>query len=124
MYYLAFPEDRPLNKILVYGVYFLETVQAILLLYNGIPIYNFRSLISTYELPEPDSTVLWTAVPLLGGIGMFSKMDIIQLSDSSYQQSCLHRPIVLCIQSYTAQWDTTTQWDTWLFLFAQPSNCL
>jgi hypothetical protein len=99
MYYLAFPEDRLLNKILVYGVYFLETVQAILLLYKGIAIYNVYNFILRYGLPEPDGIALWTAVPLLGGIGMFSKMDIIQLSDSLYQQSCLHRPIILRISA-------------------------
>ena len=63
-----------MNKVLVYGVYLVETAQTMILLYNGIPIYNFQS---TDLFPVlPDDINLWVALPLLGGIGMFTKIDI------------------------------------------------
>ncbi|KAF8240512.1 hypothetical protein L208DRAFT_1384270 [Tricholoma matsutake] len=70
LYYLAFPEDRPLNKVLVYSVFMMETVQTMLLLQIGIFVYDFPSI---HILPTiwPDDVTLWTAIPLLGGIVEF-----------------------------------------------------
>ena len=57
----------------MYGVYLVETVQTIILLYNGIPIYNFQS---TDILPLlPEDVNLWVALPLLGGIGMSAEIN-------------------------------------------------
>ena len=88
LYYLAFPEDRTLNKALVYGIFILETLQAILLLIGKL--YIFLSLASSHDdflqgviLPflvfQPVELagkaifdIIWVAIPLLGGLGMVS----------------------------------------------------
>ncbi|KAF8227903.1 hypothetical protein L208DRAFT_1294303, partial [Tricholoma matsutake] len=67
LYYLAFLEDRTLNKVLVYSVFMIETVQTMLLLQSGIFLYDFYSVPSLW----PDDTTLWIAIPLLGGIVTF-----------------------------------------------------
>ncbi|KAF8232135.1 hypothetical protein L208DRAFT_1273638, partial [Tricholoma matsutake] len=69
LYYLAFPEDRPLNKVLVYSVFMVETLQSMLLLHGSIRTYDVTSpllfLIGPYDI------TLWIAIPLLGGIAAF-----------------------------------------------------
>jgi hypothetical protein len=69
LYYLAFPQDKPLNQALAYSVYLIETAQAILLLYNGISIYDFQDTVIIPDLRDNASS-LFSAVSLLGGIGM------------------------------------------------------
>ena len=77
LYYLAFPEDRVLAKVLVYGVYILESAQVFLMLPKGIrfygfQIYNNHVLFSLHKLPHMSPSYLqYTATSLIGGIGMF-----------------------------------------------------
>ena len=85
LYYLAFPEDRTLNKTLVYGVCILETVQAILLLIGKLYIplslassHNdfLQGVILPFLMLQPGLAskiifdIMWIAIPLLGGLGM------------------------------------------------------
>lgn len=67
MYYLTFPEDRPSNKVLVYSVFIMETMQTILLLYHGILMYSDPYTFK-YLFSPAWSFIQWTAIPLLGGI--------------------------------------------------------
>ncbi|KAF8233005.1 hypothetical protein L208DRAFT_912873 [Tricholoma matsutake] len=67
LYYLTFPEDRPSNKVLVYSVFIMETMQTILLLYHGILMYSDPYTFK-YLFSPAWSFIQWTAIPLLGGI--------------------------------------------------------
>lgn len=85
MYYLAFQNDRSWLKIIVYGVYCLETVQAALVASQGLLLYNFqrqRYMFSSMSMPMSmpsqqddgwNQTVVtyYTAVVVLRAIGMF-----------------------------------------------------
>ena len=71
----------------MYGVYLIETVQTMILLYDGIPIYNVPS-IDTFPVLR-DEMNLWVALPLLGGIGMFAKINT-GVGDSLPQTPKLH----------------------------------
>ena len=76
-YYLAFPEDRTSNKVLVYGVYVLETTQALLLLSGGVYIAKHQKFGgSPYELPSKYGLLVWAAIPLLGGFGMVWELNL------------------------------------------------
>lgn len=79
LYYLAFPEDRTLNKALVYGVFILESVQVILLLIDGM--YTYRPFVVLSHGPgiqpmqfvvQPSKVtmIIWTSIPVLGTTGM------------------------------------------------------
>lgn len=81
LYYLAFPDDKTSNKVLVYGVYILETVQAIVLVFIGIYVYipaaPGTSSLSTSTIQDfvgmnPVYEAHWVAIPFLGGLGMYS----------------------------------------------------
>ncbi|KAF8232964.1 hypothetical protein L208DRAFT_1269405, partial [Tricholoma matsutake] len=67
LYYLAFPEDRPLNKVLVYSVFIMETMQTMLLLYSGILMYTDQYTFN-YLFSPVWHFIQWTAISLLGGI--------------------------------------------------------
>ena len=103
LYYLAFPEDRALNKALVYGVSFLETVQAMFLLSEGILVYDIASRHDSLFSIEPSHPNRWvpistySAISLIGGIGMSSEANIINFGDLSLRRSCLCCPNFLCI---------------------------
>jgi hypothetical protein len=78
LYYLAFPDDRLLNKILVYSVWLIETTQAMILLSIGWLLYEFSPLMEPGQFALlaggsehwQGNAVAWTALPLIGGIGM------------------------------------------------------
>jgi hypothetical protein len=97
-----------LTKALVYGVYILETVQAILLLVDGIYISRSSFVMSSgglgvQFLPKISPSILqaqrsaifnimWTAVPLLGGLGMFSQVNsgLVTYFSVQLHLSCNH----------------------------------
>ncbi|KAK0483078.1 hypothetical protein EDD18DRAFT_754036 [Armillaria luteobubalina] len=65
LYYLAFPKDRRFVKILVYGIYILELIQAILVAYDAFAVfgYGFGDLDAL-----TDRHFNWLVVPTMGGI--------------------------------------------------------
>ena len=97
LYYLAFPEDRALNKVLVYGIFLAETAQVALLLCTGVPIYAGFQHLYRYSLPREEGTVMWAAVPLLGGIGMIPQICKLSSVTDLRQQSFICCTIILRI---------------------------
>jgi hypothetical protein len=79
LYYLALPEDRVSSKVLVYGVYILETAQTIFL--SDISIYVYTHSPDVFTSPaqfRSSTTILYLSLglsPLLGGLSMVSQMD-------------------------------------------------
>lgn len=86
LYYLAFPDDRVFNKVLVYGVFCLETVQTIILSRVGVEIYALWTTPSYQDPfgwprpypeivivpPDADTYLLtWISLSVLGGLGTF-----------------------------------------------------
>ncbi|KAJ7626054.1 hypothetical protein FB45DRAFT_74788 [Roridomyces roridus] len=65
LYYRAFPEDRKLNKILVYTVYLFELAQTVILTHDAFEIFakGFGD-VSALDLVHLD----WVTVPLTTGI--------------------------------------------------------
>jgi hypothetical protein len=67
----------------VYSVFLVETAQATLLLYVGIPTYsNIQDTYSVLFMGKDD--IMWTALPVLGGIGVFLPVNLV-FSDSLHQ---------------------------------------
>ncbi|KAF8963780.1 hypothetical protein BDZ97DRAFT_1819156 [Flammula alnicola] len=68
LYYLAFPNDRPRNKALVYGAYILESTQTFLLTSSA-----FRSFAKGFGNPQvlDQVDILWFSVPIISGIVAF-----------------------------------------------------
>lgn len=65
IYHVSFPEDRPLMKAIVYGVYLIELVQTILVAHDAFAGYA----IGYGNLQALDSAQLeWLAVPVFSGI--------------------------------------------------------
>ena len=67
VYYLAFPNDPPQNKLLVYTVYAVELVQAILL--ARVAYTEFAAGFGNFEAIDTIG-LLGVAVPMLGSVGM------------------------------------------------------
>jgi hypothetical protein len=109
LYYLAFPDDKTSKKVLVYSIYLLETVQAILLLMSDIYSYGYLAgympvttsngdIIFTFRPPDGASVVFnssWVGIPLLGGLGMVSQM-------KSQSSNLLPTKVTLAVQSFYA----------------------
>jgi len=76
LYYLAFPEDRLYMKCLVYGIYFLEFVQSILLAESTFRIFvtNFQD-VEFFDWIE----TAWLSVPIITAIGTFSRTAYLSL---------------------------------------------
>ncbi len=70
VYYLAFPKDGRWTKLLVGGIYLLETVQTIIITHDAFNAYakgygNLNALGS--------AQLEWLAVPIFSGIGMYPR---------------------------------------------------
>lgn len=65
-YYSAFPRDRVLLKVLVYGVFALEVIQTILTTRDAFGIFatGLRDLRALANV-----RLLWLSIPILGGVG-------------------------------------------------------
>lgn len=67
LYYEAFPNDRLVNKCLVYTVYTLELVQTILITQAMFATFGFG-------FGDPGALVkanfAWLAVPIMAGLGI------------------------------------------------------
>ncbi|KAF9460669.1 hypothetical protein BDZ94DRAFT_1311320 [Collybia nuda] len=68
IYYLAFPKDRLAHKILVYGVFILETLQAVLIAHDVFA--SFVDGFSDFKVLT-DMHLSWFAIPVLSGIVAF-----------------------------------------------------
>ena len=69
MYYLAFPKDGVYMKCLVYGIYFLQLVQFILIIKTGFWIFVANSgVVAVFDRIEN----LWLSVPIFSTISEFS----------------------------------------------------
>ncbi|KAF8963770.1 hypothetical protein BDZ97DRAFT_2075663 [Flammula alnicola] len=68
LYYLAFPNDRPRNKALVYGAFLLESAQSFLFMTGA-----FRSFAKGFGNPQvlDQVDILWFSVPIMSGIVAF-----------------------------------------------------
>ncbi|KIM49805.1 hypothetical protein M413DRAFT_21943 [Hebeloma cylindrosporum] len=68
LYYLAFPKDRMYLKCLVYGIYFLEFVQTVLVIHA-----LFRTFVTNFGDVQALDRVetLWLSVPVLTTIDTF-----------------------------------------------------
>jgi hypothetical protein len=69
LYYEAFPNDRLVNKWLVYTVYALELVQTILITHGFFAIFGF-GFADPAALLNVDFG--WLAIPIMSGLGMSS----------------------------------------------------
>lgn len=65
LYHLAFPKDKRLNKVLVFSVFTMETVQTMLLLCNAFLFFNAGFIIL------PGNMEVWLAACGLQANGMF-----------------------------------------------------
>ena len=68
MYYLAFSNDSPRTRALVYGVYVVEMTQTFLLSYTAFKTFatgfgNINAII--------DGSVLWFSIPIMSSAGTF-----------------------------------------------------
>jgi hypothetical protein len=68
IYYLAFPDDPPQRKVLVYGVYTAELIQVILL--AKMAYTEFAAGFGKFGAIN-DIGLLWFAVPTLSSLGMY-----------------------------------------------------
>lgn len=66
LYHLAFPKDRVVTKVLVYGIYLIEITQTILVTHDAFNGYakGFGSLTDLNS-----AQLEWLAVPIFSGIG-------------------------------------------------------
>jgi len=69
LYYLAFPEDRVHLKCLVYGVYFLEFVQSVLVV--DAMFRTFVTMFGDVQALDQIET-LWLSIPILTAISEFA----------------------------------------------------
>lgn len=67
IYYLVFPNDPLQRKLLVYGVYAIELVQAII--YARMAYLQFAANFGEYLAVDTIPTVFWFGVPILISIG-------------------------------------------------------
>jgi len=68
VYYLAFSNDSPRTKALVYGVYIVEMTQTFLLSYTSFKTFatgfgNINAII--------DGSILWFSIPIMSSAGTF-----------------------------------------------------
>lgn len=66
---MAFPNDRPVLKFLVYGVFVIEALQTFLFVIDGFSLF-------TSNLPKDMSSIdqvrlYWLSAPTLGAISKF-----------------------------------------------------
>ncbi|KAF8963785.1 hypothetical protein BDZ97DRAFT_2012375 [Flammula alnicola] len=68
LYYLAFPNDRPRTKALVYGAFLLESTQSFLFMSSA-----FRSFAKGFGNPQvlDQVDILWFSVPIMSGMVAF-----------------------------------------------------
>ena len=68
LFHLAFSKDRVYMKCLVYGIYFLEFVQSVLIVETG-----FRTFVTSYGDVQVFNRIetVWLSVPILTAIGTF-----------------------------------------------------
>ncbi|KAK0226537.1 hypothetical protein IW262DRAFT_774089 [Armillaria fumosa] len=68
LYYLAFPKDRPFVKSLIYGIYIVELVQAILVAHDAFAVFGY----GFGDLEAPVETHFnWLVVPIMTAIVAF-----------------------------------------------------
>ena len=70
IYYLAFPNDPPQKKFLVYAVYAAEMVQAIIL--ARMAYIQFAAGFGNFDALNAIPVILWFSVPVLTAISKWS----------------------------------------------------
>ncbi|KAK0241071.1 hypothetical protein EDD85DRAFT_764811 [Armillaria nabsnona] len=92
LYYLAFPNDRKFTKYLIYGVYVVEFVQAILVSHDIFAVfgYSFGDLEAVTEM-----RFNWLTVPIMSAAGKYGIFCLFSVTKHEY--SCLCRTSLLCI---------------------------
>ena len=68
IYHLAFPNDSFRRKLLIYGVYLAEMLQAILL--ARVSYLQFAAGFGKLEALDAIPVILWFGVPVISSIGM------------------------------------------------------
>jgi hypothetical protein len=93
LYYLAFPEDRVHMKCLVYGIYFLEFIQSVLIVET-----TFRKFVTNFQDTGVFDRVetAWLSIPIITAIGKFF-FKRRRCWDSNIPPRYILRPRVLCI---------------------------
>ena len=92
LYYLAFPNDRRFTKYLVYSMYVIELVQAMLIAHDMFATFGYgfgdMDALTRVDLYAP-------TVPILGAIG--AQNICCRFAITYHDISCLCRAGLLCI---------------------------
>lgn len=68
---MAFPKDRIAIKILVYGLFVIETLQTALIVIDGFDVFATQK----GDVLSLDAIRLyWLSAPVIGGLGMLKPM--------------------------------------------------
>ena len=85
-YYIAFPNDRWLAKLLVYGIFVCEAVQTLIISHDTFQVFvvNFGDLHSM-DLMHTN----WFSIPIVGGISASFSLSTSSSAEFFFQRGAL-----------------------------------